>query len=599
LATKRGRNLSKTPKTPLSLSETCSARSELGFDASTTQLEPFISRFSELKPSDHPIKGSSAPIIEDPQTGLPAYKVSILVPAPKPLTPAPSTLTSRAVTPAVSKAPTPRSEPIPQERLINVEEVTTIFLKSLLATAEGFLGEAVEGVVVTVPSWWNASAREALERCLQNAQDGVKVLQLLDEAGAASVLFGEPGESASATDMVDRDVDPSIPVDRNTLIVDVGSSSLTLTLLSLRAGLPFLIASSCSPGLAGDKVDDRMIAYFAKEFTKKTKVPLTLGEQATEADRRAEAKLRLALEFTKRTLSASVGSTGGSSAASCSVESLKEGMDFNSSINRLRFDLEMRVVYAAILSKIDDLLKESGKERETVDELVFIGGTGSLPGLKEAVALSFPETIRVGRYGEDGGGGNEVLAKGAAYQAKLIAAALPDAEIEALSSAFKCSTNLIHASATAKNLVVAFVDANGKQLVPVILSDTPIPVRRSVQVEVDIPSTGSNKEEEFTLALEVWEAIDEVVVEKIQPPPREKTEDDQEEEEEEEEEPEEVRTKNLKAEKHLASFTARVSGSGRSKVWLEMHLEKTGPLRVSAWQPGWDEGKGSIEISQS
>jgi len=64
--------------------------------------------------------------------------------------------------------------------------------------------------------------------------------------------------------------------------------------------------------------DDQLLKHFAKEFTKKTKVALDLpcGENAPAGDKRAEAKLRLAVEHTKRSLSASSG------AATCAVVSV-------------------------------------------------------------------------------------------------------------------------------------------------------------------------------------------------------------------------------------------------------------------------------------
>lgn len=63
--------------------------------------------------------------------------------------------------------------------------------------------------------------------------------------------------------------------------------------------------------------DKQLLKHFAKEFTKKTKVALDLpcGEDAPAGDKRAEAKLRLAVEHTKRSLSASSG------AATCAVVS--------------------------------------------------------------------------------------------------------------------------------------------------------------------------------------------------------------------------------------------------------------------------------------
>ena len=54
------------------------------------------------------------------------------------------------------------------------------------------------------------------------------------------------------------------------------------------------------------------------------------------SDKRAEAKLGLAIEHTRRTINAS-------NAATCSVESfLKDGVDYTGSINRMRWEIEVK-----------------------------------------------------------------------------------------------------------------------------------------------------------------------------------------------------------------------------------------------------------------
>ena len=64
------------------------------------------------------------------------------------------------------------------------------------------------------------------------------------------------------------------------------------------------------------------------DLTKK-KTLLIVCPSADISDKRAEAKLRLAIEHTRRTNNAS-------NAATCSVESLKDGVDYTASINRMR-----------------------------------------------------------------------------------------------------------------------------------------------------------------------------------------------------------------------------------------------------------------------
>ncbi len=221
-------------------------------------------------------------------------------------------------TPAASQLPTPCPEPVQVECILTVPEVTTIFLRSLVRSAENVLGCEVHDAVISVPSWFDNASRTALEQAASDAD--LYVLQLLDSVGAVIAVtnFSTP-----------------TPPDSIQLIVGLGYSSLELTLLAVRQGLACVLASSSDRTVGGSAIDEKLMTYFANEFTKKTKTPLTVCPASTPIDRRAEAKPRLAVEHTKRTLSTSPG------AAACSVESLKDGIDFTGSINRLRFDVEL------------------------------------------------------------------------------------------------------------------------------------------------------------------------------------------------------------------------------------------------------------------
>ena len=75
----------------------------------------------------------------------------------------------------------------------------------------------------------------------------------------------------------------------------------------------------------------QVLRYWFHQAKKKT--PWTVCASTGISDKRAETKLRLAVEHIKRTISSSPG------AATCSVESLKDSMDYTDSINRMRFDM--------------------------------------------------------------------------------------------------------------------------------------------------------------------------------------------------------------------------------------------------------------------
>lgn len=507
-------------------------------------------RFSEVPQA---VLSVSAPVIQHPSLpDTPAYKVKVLQPAPSPLP------VTAANTPAASQVATPRSEPIEVDRILTVSEVTTIFLGSLVQSAEDFLGKKVLGAVISVPSWFDDAQREALANSAEDA--GVHILQMLDDAGAVTVC------NAAGSD--------GIPSDRTQLIVDLGASSLELSLLSIREGLAHSLASLTDPSVGGDEIDSKLIKFFAKEFTKKTRTPLTVAPASDPLDKRAEAKLRLAVEHTKRTLSASPG------AATCSVESLKDGLDYTGSINRLRFDMEVRQIYNKVYAKVKELVASAGIDLYDVDEIVYLGGSACLPGLDETLVEGFTENVITPfKAGTVVGGGSgdptTILARGCALQAQLLVSLA--SETEEVRQAFIKGNGTSSVSATSRTigLLVPQVSAEegglGGVWVPLIPKETPLPCRRTITAEVEVSGSGDQ------VGFEFWEVNEGVRIDHVKP---QKFED---EEEDEEEELEEVKEKTISKEAFLASLSLSPSNTskGTTKVQVRAIIGSNGAVDLS------------------
>ncbi|KZT00901.1 actin-like ATPase domain-containing protein [Laetiporus sulphureus 93-53] len=539
-------------------------------------------KFSELsfdKPS------VSALVIQHPeQTDIPAYKVQVLQAAPSPLP------TTASNTPAASHTATPRSEPTPAERILSVSEVTSIFLKSLIQSAEDFLGKKVQGAVISVPDWFTDAQRAALQKAAEDAE--INVLQLLEEAGAAAAV-------TTTSTTLSKDLNP----DRTQLVVDLGASALELSLLSIRQGLAYSLATLSDTTVSGDAIDDKLIKHFAKEFTKKTKTPLAVVPAPTPQDKRAEAKLRLAVEHTKRTLSASPGT------ATCSVESLKDGLDFTGTITRLRFDMEMRSVYAQVFARVRELVGTAGLDLYDIDEIVYVGGSASLPGLDEALAQGLSETV-VTPFTEGavvGGGVGDptaILSRGCALQARLVAMLAEGTEEEReVRAAFASGSEWTRVRATTRTVGMLFPEegaegegAIGGQWVPAVLRETAVPCRRTFRLDVDVGA-------EQRVGFELWEAKEGVKIEKVKPPRDEEDEPVPAEEGEEEEEEEEIEVKEKTVEKEtllgalaFAVKTARRTGDRwTTKIEVQFLMDDSGGLEVSAWEVG-PGGKGERSV---
>ncbi|KAI9450059.1 Hsp70 protein-domain-containing protein [Lactarius psammicola] len=520
-------------------------------------------RFSEL-PKDRPT--SSAPVIQHPDLpDTPAYRVQVLQPAPSPLSPAASALTTKSNTPAASQVATPRSEPIPAERVLTPADVTTLFLRSLLQSAEDFLGKKVDGAVLTAPGWFAPEQHDALQEAAEAA--GIRVLQLLEDAGAAAFCA-----AANASDGSLETTTGASP-DRTQLVVDLGASSLALSLLAVRQGLfHHLTPPTYHADLGGDAIDDRLLKFFAKDFTKKTSVPLKVAPASEALDMRAEARLRLALLHTKRTIRG-------------------DGLDYTGSINRLRFDMEAAPVYSGVVARASELLQRAGLDWIHVDEVVYAGGSSCLPGLDAALAVHLREdALTPFVTGTVAGGGigdpTTVLARGAALQARLLAE-ISGAD-ERVRNAFGRSSELVDVQATARTIGVLFPEAGaeglGGQWVGGIQAETTVPARRTYALDVDLGEGGERR-----IGLEVWEVKEGVKIEKVKPP----KDEDEEYEEEEEEEEIEVKEKTIEKEVFLGGLElvarqARKVGK-RWRTSIEVQFLLNGKLEVSACERGQEE----------
>jgi molecular chaperone DnaK (HSP70) len=86
---------------------------------------------------------------------------------------------------------------------------------------------------------------------------------------------------------------------QNVLVFDLGGGTFDVSLLTLNNGVFEVLATNGDTHLGGEDFDRRLVAYFAKQFEKKTGMSIKGDSQATE-------KLRRASEDVKRQLSSQV-----------------------------------------------------------------------------------------------------------------------------------------------------------------------------------------------------------------------------------------------------------------------------------------------------
>ena len=132
----------------------------------------------------------------------------------------------------------------------------------------------------------------------------------------------------------------------------------------------------------------------AEEFKRKMRMDIT-------DDTRALSKLKYAAEQTKRILSQK-------DIAPCFVESLYEGADLNSVVNRGRFDGMAEPLIKKCERLFVKTLHLASMPAERVDQIHLIGGSSRIPKYQALVKSLFTDVSRIQTYTEP----DEMISRG-------------------------------------------------------------------------------------------------------------------------------------------------------------------------------------------
>merc|ERR1711887_1939 len=151
----------------------------------------------------------------------------------------------------------------------------------------------------------------------------------------------------------------------------------------------------------GEDFDNRMVDYFLTEFKRKFKKDL-------KSNQRALRRLRTACERAKRTLSSSTQ-------AHIEIDSLFDGVDYNATITRARFeDLNMDY-FKKCMDPCEKVLRDAKISKNQVDEVVLVGGSTRIPKDQSMLSEFFNGKEPCKSINPD-----EAVAFGAAVQAAIL-----------------------------------------------------------------------------------------------------------------------------------------------------------------------------------
>lgn len=410
---------------------------------------------------------------------------------------------------------------------VSVSEVTTRYLRRLIGSASDYLGKKVTSAVISVPTNFSDKQKAALTKAANDAE--VEVLQLIADP-VASILAYDARPDATVQDKI-------------VVVADLGGTRSDVAVVASRGGMYTILATAHDYEFAGVHLDQVLIDHFAKEFIKKHNTD-------PRENARSLAKLRLEAEATKKALSLGTN-------ASFSIESLADGIDFTSNINRLRYEMSARKVFEGINRVVEGAVKKAGLDILDVDEVILSGGTSHTPRIANNLVNIFPESTVVLAPATTPTAINpsELQARGAALQASLI----QEYEAEDIDQSTHPAVSTVKHTANAIGVIGA-----DDVFIPVVPAETAVPARRTVHVSA--PKEGGD------VLIRIAEGGTHIKVTK--PEPKEKKEEQDEDDSDfdsDEEEEEETREKVWKVGSTIAEAAVRgVSKGGKVEVTINL-----------------------------
>lgn len=246
------------------------------------------------------------------------------------------------------------------DKTFSPEEISSYIVGKMKKIAEEYLGQEVKDAVITVPAFFNDSARQATKQAGELA--GLNVLRVIAEPTAAIL--------SSNIDMQKGG---------KYMVVDFGGSTLDNSVADISDGVVEILSTNGDVYLGGSDIDKLVADYVVSEFKKSCSVDITKDPQAMTRVLEAVEKAKIELSNSP--------STDINIPYITIADNVPQHLQMT--LSRAKFEQLIEPIVDRLITCAKKAVELAKIDKKELDGILLIGGSCRIPKVQEALTNEF------------------------------------------------------------------------------------------------------------------------------------------------------------------------------------------------------------------